>query len=53
MVSYIAVEKVVNPPQNPVVRRSLVSGEINVVERASSLTKPMTKEPNRFTDSVA
>ena len=50
--SFIKVEKVVKPPQNPVIRSSLVAGEILLLS-AIAESKPIRKLPTTLTANVA
>lgn len=51
-VSFMNVEKVVNPPQKPVVSNSFVLGDITFPVQVSPDRKPMTRHPNTLTESV-
>ena len=50
--SPMKVEKVVNPPHNPVVRSNLSSGERLPVRSKSPVRSPRTKHPRTFTVNV-
>ena len=45
-------EKVVNPPQNPVIRKTFIDGEIKWVFSAIPKKMPMMKLPTTFTVNV-
>ena len=51
-VSKAKVEKVVNPPHNPVLINRTVRGESDVVFAAMAAISPITKQPRRFINSV-
>lgn len=46
------VEKVVKPPQNPVVSRSLDDGDIHPPVTGSEEKKPMSRHPSTLTVNV-
>ena len=51
-VSREKVEKVVNPPQKPIVRNNLDCWLINSFSSKTKITNPITKLPSIFTASV-
>ena len=50
--SFMNVEKVVNPPQNPVVRRRRTAGLIPPLSLGNEAKIPIRKQPNTFTTIV-
>ena len=50
--SKLKVEKVVNPPKNPTVIKSLTIGEISVLFNVIPKTQPIKKQPNKFAANV-